>query len=786
MYPIGKGSFGKVWKVKYKQSNIFIAIKEMSKVKIIVHKSEQAVMQERLFLSTLKNKFIVNMLCSFQDSNNLYLGLELMKGGDLRYHLMNYSRIFTESQLKFLLTNIIMGLEHIHSQNIIHRDLKPENILFDNIGYAYITDFNISCKKEEINKNNYISGTPVYMAPEAIFQERQDFTIDFYSLGIMAYECLIGQRPYEGKSRSEVKQILNEKNIAIENDGTVSDLCINLINGLLAKEPNNRLGSQHGISELKESPFFRGFNWDFLKRRKYVSPLTQIINYSKSKNRNFEELFDENYCNKNEEISENEKNRYSQIINNENYSNYFRQYTFININAIKDINNKITSNINLSAPPKKSIHNSKSSQNMLPRLHTGNNNPHLNSYQSNASHYQDHIPNQKYRFQSLERSHDYPPPRDYVPYKRYKYRRLLLRPREYYDYYDDYRYPNLFESNNQKENFRQFYSPQQGNMDGSEIYSSIVNNIHNKLYSEILDGLNLGKIYVKRKKRYGFPNNQFQINNYFPPSCMMHGMCMGNPCNFMMNPFQNQNPNLIQNPPPPNNNVLPNIYTQKPQITYKHHHHRDKTKSGYSKSSYVDTKSIRINYKNSERSKNYHHYHHHKTKTEISRKESSVHTKKSKKSEKSKKSNNSKKSEKSKKSNKSNKSKKTKKTKKEESEEDKKEKKGKKKKTTKEEEEEEDEDEDEEKEEDEGEGEENEDEENEDDGKKKKKKKGKGGDDEEEEEGEGNEEGDEEGEEKEDEEGGGEDEEGEGEDENEGGEGEEKDDEGNEEEEDGE
>ena len=763
----------------------------MSKVKIIVHKSEQAVMQERLFLSTLKNKFIVNMLCSFQDSNNLYLGLELMKGGDLRYHLMNYSRIFTESQLKFLLTNIIMGLEHIHSQNIIHRDLKPENILFDNIGYAYITDFNISCKKEEINKNNYISGTPVYMAPEAIFQERQDFTIDFYSLGIMAYECLIGQRPYEGNSHSEVKQILNEENIAIENDGTVSDLCRNLINGLLAKEPNNRLGSQYGISELKENPFFRGFNWDFLKRRKYVSPITQIINYSKSKNRNFEELFDENYCNKNEEISENEKNRYSQIINNENYSNYFRQYTFININAIKGINNKNTNNINLSAPPKKSIRNSKSSQNMLPRLNTGNNNPHLNSYQSNILHYQDHIPNQKYRFQSLERSHDYPPPRDHVPYKRYKYRRLLLRPREYCDYYDDYRYPNLFESKNQRENFRQFYSSQQGNMDGSEIYSSIVNNIHNKLYGEILGGLNLGKIYVKKKRRYGFPNSQFQINNYFPPSCMMHGMCMGNPCNFMMNPFQNQNPNLIQNPPPPNNNVLPNIYTKKPQITYKYHHHRDKTKNGYSKSSYVDTKSIRINlnYKNSERSKNYHHYHHHKTKTEKSRKKSSEHTKKSKKSEKSKKSGKSKKSEKSKKSNKS---KNSKKSKKEQSEEDKKGKKDKKKKTTKEEEEE---DGDEDKEEEEGEGEENEDEENEDDGKKKKKKKGKGGDDEEEE-GEGNEEGDEEGEEKEDEEGGGEDEEGGegedeeggGEDENEGGEGEEKDDEGNEgnEEEDGE
>ncbi len=630
----------------------------MNKAKIIDKNSENAIMQERLFLSNLKNKFIVNMLFSFQDTNNLYLGLELMKGGDLRYHLINYTYTFTESQLKFLLTNIIMGIEHIHSQSIIHRDLKPENILFDNLGYAYITDFNISCKKEDINKNNYISGTPVYMAPESIFQKEQDYTIDFYSLGIMAYECLIGNRPYEGNSRSEVKQILNENNIEIKTEDKVSDLCRNLINGLLIKDPSNRLGSQYGISELKENPFFKGFNWDFLKRRKYVSPLVQIINYSKSKNRNFEELFDQDYCNKPDEIRENSKKRYSKIINNENYSNYFRKYTFINIDVLKDINNK--NREKLSAPPKKSMHNSRSSQNILPRLNTGNNNPHSNSFYSNHYSHHRHEPYQRNRFSSLERSHDIPP-RDYYPYKYPRYRKLYLRPREYFDNYDDYRYPNLFESNVQSENFRNFYSPQRGNMDGSEIYTNIVNTIQGKLYNDILSGLNLGKIYVKRKRNYGYPNNQFQINNYFPPTCMMQGMCMPNPCNFMMNPFPNQNPNPVPNPPPPNNNVLPNIYSQKPRITYKHHHHhRTKTKSSYSKSSYTNSKSSSIHYKSSKKSKS---YKSHKHKSE---KESS---------------------EKSKKSKKSTKSKKSKKSKKEESEEEKKSKKKKKKKEEEEEEE---------------------------------------------------------------------------------------------------
>ena len=161
MYIIGKGSFGSVWKVKYKSSNNFFALKQMSKTKIIDQNSERCVMQERLFLSTMKNPFIVNMICSFQDNDFLYLLLELKAGGDLRYHLMNYSKTFTETQVKFLLANLILGIEYIHSQQIIHRDIKPENILFDNKGYAYITDFGISSKKEEINKNNEISGTPV-------------------------------------------------------------------------------------------------------------------------------------------------------------------------------------------------------------------------------------------------------------------------------------------------------------------------------------------------------------------------------------------------------------------------------------------------------------------------------------------------------------------------------------------------------------------------------------------------------------------------------------------------
>ena len=144
LYVIGRGGFGKVWKVLLKGTSKNYALKEMSKLKIVLKRSEKSIQSERELLSNLYHPFIVNMISAFQDLNNLYLGLELLKGGDLRYHLINHTQTFTESQTKFLASNLIMGLEYIHSKNIIHRDIKPENILFDNKGYAYITDFNMN------------------------------------------------------------------------------------------------------------------------------------------------------------------------------------------------------------------------------------------------------------------------------------------------------------------------------------------------------------------------------------------------------------------------------------------------------------------------------------------------------------------------------------------------------------------------------------------------------------------------------------------------------------------
>ena len=124
MYPIGKGGFGKVWKVKCKKSNQIYAMKEMQKAKIINKKSINSVMNERTLLADLYHPFLVNMKSSFQDRENLYLVMDYLNGGDLRYHIGCKGR-FSQAETKFFIANIIVGLEYLHEKRIIHRDLKP-------------------------------------------------------------------------------------------------------------------------------------------------------------------------------------------------------------------------------------------------------------------------------------------------------------------------------------------------------------------------------------------------------------------------------------------------------------------------------------------------------------------------------------------------------------------------------------------------------------------------------------------------------------------------------------
>ena len=192
IYIIGKGGFGKVWKVKDKKTNRIYALKEMKKSKVIQKQSVKSVLYEKTLLSNLTHSFIVNMHFSFQDKDNLYLIMDYLSGGDLRYNLSHYKKQFSEKQAQFFIACIILALEYIHNKGIIHRDIKPENLVFDNIGYLRVTDFGIA--RMNVNNNSAeTSGTPGYMAPEVIRGLHHTYTVDYFALGVIAYEIMLGK-----------------------------------------------------------------------------------------------------------------------------------------------------------------------------------------------------------------------------------------------------------------------------------------------------------------------------------------------------------------------------------------------------------------------------------------------------------------------------------------------------------------------------------------------------------------------------------------------------------------
>lgn len=118
-------------------------MKEMYKAKIIMKKSINSVMNERNLLARIRHPFFINMNCAFQDRENLYLIMDYVNGGDLRYHIGRRRR-FTELETKFFIANLIVGLDYLHRNRIIHRDIKPENLVMDSQGYIRITDLGVS------------------------------------------------------------------------------------------------------------------------------------------------------------------------------------------------------------------------------------------------------------------------------------------------------------------------------------------------------------------------------------------------------------------------------------------------------------------------------------------------------------------------------------------------------------------------------------------------------------------------------------------------------------------
>lgn len=269
---IGTGSFGKVYLVKDQAGKNF-AMKVLNKTGIKDKKQKDHIMAERHVMTKIEHPFIVKMYRSFQSDNKLYFVMDFLNGGELFFHLKKEGR-FTENKARFYASEVILALEHLHKNGIIYRDLKPENILLNGEGHIKLTDFGLS-KTGIVGKNQSYTfcGTPEYLAPEIITGKGHTKSVDWWSLGLLIYEMLSGTHPFKSKRKS-TKQIFNEiTESPIEMLPGFSDTIKDLLSGLLAINPEERLGnSEADAEEVKSHEFFKKIKWEDVFAKRHNPP----------------------------------------------------------------------------------------------------------------------------------------------------------------------------------------------------------------------------------------------------------------------------------------------------------------------------------------------------------------------------------------------------------------------------------------------------------------------------------------------------------------------------------
>ncbi|CAO3676696.1 unnamed protein product [Rhizopus stolonifer] len=270
---IGKGAFGKVRIVQHKSDLSQYALKYVSKLKCVELNALYNILTERNILELIDHPLIVNLRYAFHDNENLFMVLDLMLGGDLRFHLDSHGK-FNELQVRFYVAELILSISYIHRQNIIHRDIKPENILLDAGGHAHLHDFNIATNlTPQRPYRTSRAGSLAYMAPEILSSQRYTKSVDWWSLGIMTYELLFKKRPFVGLTNEEAENAILKAPLNFPEDIHISSECRQVIEGLLTRDPKSRLGhGEQGIEKLKAHPWFQGLDWHELETKEAQPP----------------------------------------------------------------------------------------------------------------------------------------------------------------------------------------------------------------------------------------------------------------------------------------------------------------------------------------------------------------------------------------------------------------------------------------------------------------------------------------------------------------------------------
>uniref|UniRef100_A0A5F5PZ88 non-specific serine/threonine protein kinase n=2 Tax=Equus TaxID=9789 RepID=A0A5F5PZ88_HORSE len=210
------------------------AMKYMNKQKCIERDEVRNVFRELQIMQGLEHPFLVNLWYSFQDEEDMFMVVDLLLGGDLRYHLQQNVH-FTEGAVKLYICELALALEYLQRYHIIHRDIKPDNILLDEHAPEV---FQV-----------YVDGGPGYSYP-----------VDWWSLGVTAYELLRGWRPYEIHSATPIDEILSMFKVErVHYSSTWCKGMVALLKKLLTKDPESRLSS---LGDVQSAPYLADMNWD--------------------------------------------------------------------------------------------------------------------------------------------------------------------------------------------------------------------------------------------------------------------------------------------------------------------------------------------------------------------------------------------------------------------------------------------------------------------------------------------------------------------------------------------
>ncbi|XP_064891345.1 serine/threonine-protein kinase N3 [Columba livia] len=275
---LGRGHFGKVLLAQYKPTGKLYAIKALKKKDIISRDELDSLnCEKRIFevVNSSDHPFLVNMFACFQTPHHACFVMEYTPGGDLMMRI--HEDVFPEHVARFYAACVVLGLQFLHEKKIVYRDLKLDNLLLDAEGFVKIADFGLC--KEGIgfgDRTNTFCGTPEFLAPEVLTDISYTRAVDWWGLGVLIYEMLVGESPFPGDDEEEVfDSIVNDE---VRYPRFLSSEALSIIRKLLRKCPERRLGAgEKDAEEIKIQAFFKEINWDALFARALKPPFVPTL-----------------------------------------------------------------------------------------------------------------------------------------------------------------------------------------------------------------------------------------------------------------------------------------------------------------------------------------------------------------------------------------------------------------------------------------------------------------------------------------------------------------------------